>query len=236
MQQWITHSAAQGSSTALVLLKVLSKADRLIIFSWWSADTYSKFVHRLDKSVRTLFGDAATATLIQARDHNSLIGPFIYGTDKSGVKDIVIPAGAKRQPAVHDPDLIRDDSGNARTVNNLYMNGAEVFNFTLRTVPGAVDTLLKKAGLDKSQIDLFVFHQANCFMLDHLRRKLDIPLEKFVMAMETVGNTVSCSIPLALQHASNSGQLKPGYLVLLVAFGVGYSWAATLVRWGDVST
>jgi len=201
-----------------------------------NADTFSKLVHPADKSVRTLFGDAATVALFQAGDEETLIGPFVYGTDGKGVKDIVVPAGAQRQPTVQNPELNRDDSGNARTVNNLYMNGAEVFNFTLRIVPPAVQELLDKAELEKSDIDLFVFHQANSFMLEHLRDKLDIPREKFVTAMEQTGNTVSCTIPLALQQAAKFCQLRPGALVMLVAFGVGYSWAATLIRWADIST
>ena len=202
-----------------------------------NADTYSKLVHPgRQERANVIWRRCDGCPLFRGGDEETLIGPFVYGTDGKGVKDIVVPAGAKRQPTVHDPELIRDDSGNARTVNNLYMNGAEVFNFTLRIVPPAVTELLDKAGLDKSAIDLFVFHQANCFMLEHLRRKLEIPQEKFVMAMEETGNTVSCSIPLALQQACKSGQLRPGALVMLVTFGVGYSWAATLIRWGNTST
>jgi 3-oxoacyl-[acyl-carrier-protein] synthase-3 len=111
------------------------------------------------------------------------------------------------------------------------MNGPEVFNLTLRMVPEAVHQLLEQAGVEQDAVDLFVFHQANGFMLEHLRKKIQIPAEKFVLAMEHVGNTVSSSIPIALECAEQRGQLKPGALVMLVAFGVGYSWAATLIRW-----
>jgi len=98
-------------------------------------------------------------------------------------------------------------------------------------VPQAIQQLLAKAGIAQDDVDLYVFHQANRFMLDHLRRKLQIPLEKFVIAMEEVGNTVSSSIPMALERAQETGQLKRGARVMLVGFGVGYSWGATLVRW-----
>jgi 3-oxoacyl-[acyl-carrier-protein] synthase-3 len=98
-------------------------------------------------------------------------------------------------------------------------------------VPEAVHQLLEQAGVERDAVDLFVFHQANGFMLEHLRKKIQIPAEKFVLAMEHVGNTVSSSIPIALQCAEQRGQLKPGALVMLVGFGVGYSWAATLIRW-----
>jgi len=196
-----------------------------------TADTYSKLVNPADKSVRTLFGDAAAATLVVASERETLIGPFVYGTDGAGAENLMVPAGGMRQPAVAHAELIADDSGNARTVNDLFMNGAEVFNFTLRMVPKAVEQLLAKANVEREAVDLFVFHQANRFMLDHLRRKLRIPESKFVIAMEDVGNTVSCSIPLALQHALERGQLASGALVMIVGFGVGYSWGATLMRW-----
>jgi 3-oxoacyl-[acyl-carrier-protein] synthase-3 len=110
------------------------------------------------------------------------------------------------------------------------MNGAEVFTFTLRAVPEAIKTLLDRTGKTLDEIDLFVFHQANQYMLEHLRKKLGIPPEKFVLAMSHVGNTVSSTIPIALKEAAGRGLLPPGKLVMLVGFGVGYSWAATLIR------
>ncbi len=197
-----------------------------------TADTYSKLIHVADKSVRTLFGDAAAATLVLGGHEETLTGPFVYGTDGAGAKNLIVPAGGMRKARVQDADLTHDDSGNARTVNNLYMNGTEIFNFTLRAVPDAIGQLLTRAGICQEDVDLFVFHQANRFMLDHLRRKLRIPAEKFVVEMEQVGNTVSCSIPIALQRAQEQGKLMPGALVMLVGFGVGYSWGATLIRWG----
>jgi 3-oxoacyl-[acyl-carrier-protein] synthase-3 len=84
-------------------------------------------------------------------------------------------------------------------------------------------------------IDLFVFHQASKMLLDHLRRKLRIPEERFCMAMEDCGNTVSSTIPIALKRASETGALKPGDSVLLAGFGVGYSWAGTIIRWPEIA-
>ena len=197
-----------------------------------TADTYSKLINPADKSVRTLFGDGATATLIVGREQESLIGPFVYGTDGGGAENLIVPTGGMRRALVPQAPLVPDDSGNARTVNDLYMNGAEIFSFTLRMVPQAVRQLLTKAGIEQEAVDLFVFHQANRFMLDHLRRKLQIPATKFVIAMDQVGNTVSSSIPIALCQAAEQGQLKPNALAMLVGFGVGYSWGATFMRWG----
>jgi 3-oxoacyl-[acyl-carrier-protein] synthase-3 len=224
-----------GYVYGLGLAKAMIESGQARTILLLTADTYSKLINRSDKSVRTLFGDGATATLIVAGAEDTLIGPFVYGTDGAGAQNLIVPAGGTRRTFVAHAELMPDDSGNARTVNDLYMNGAEVFNFTLRMVPDAVERLLARAGITQEAVDLFVFHQANRFMLEHLRRKLRIPTEKFVIAMEHVGNTVSSSIPIALREAENGGQLIPGALVMLVGFGVGYSWGATLIRWGAVS-
>ncbi len=220
-----------GFVYGLGMSKALIESGQVRTILLITAETYSKLLNPADKSVRTIFGDAATATLIVASEQQTLIGPFVYGTDGGGAKDIIIPAGGRRRPREPEAELVMDDSGNGRTVNDLYMNGPEVFNFTLRMVPEAVHQLLEQAGVQQDAVDLFVFHQANGFMLEHLRKKIQIPAEKFVLAMEHVGNTVSSSIPIALLCAEQRGQLKPGALVMLVAFGVGYSWAATLIRW-----
>ena len=110
------------------------------------------------------------------------------------------------------------------------MDGGEIFNFTLSAVPASVRQLLEKAGLQLDVIDLFVFHQANKYMLEHLRKKMKLPDEKFVIAMSDCGNTVSSTIPIALKHAMDSGRMPSGTLAMLVGFGVGYSWGATLLR------
>lgn len=111
------------------------------------------------------------------------------------------------------------------------MDGAEIFNFTLKAVPQSVCQLLERSHKTLDEIDLFVFHQANRYMLDYLRRKIKVPQEKFYVAMGHCGNTVSSTIPIALKHAQMEGRLKPGDLTMLVGFGVGYSWAAGLARW-----
>lgn len=196
-----------------------------------TAETYSKFLHPRDKSVRTLFGDAAAATLLTAAEQPSL-GPFVYGTDGAGASNLIVPAGGMRQPHTADTAIAaEDDSENVRSQDNLFMAGAEIFTFTLSAVPKSVQSLLEKAGISFEQIDLFVFHQANRFMLDHLRKRLKIPPEKFQLSMAHCGNTVSSTIPIALKEAWQEGRLKEGAVVMLVGFGVGYSWGATLLRW-----
>jgi 3-oxoacyl-[acyl-carrier-protein] synthase-3 len=207
------------------------QAQRVLLIT---SETYSKFIHPRDKSVRTIFGDAAAATLIGAAadTERPLLGPFIYGTDGSGAENLIVPTGGMRRPRTEESGRItEDESGNARTADNLYMNGAEIFNFTLSAVPRSIAQLLEKAGLALDDIDLFVFHQANKYMLDHLRKRMKIPEQKFAISMAHCGNTVSSTIPIALKHAEMEGKLKPGSLTMLVGFGVGYSWGATLVRW-----
>jgi 3-oxoacyl-[acyl-carrier-protein] synthase-3 len=102
------------------------------------------------------------ATLVGAAPAASgRIGPFVYGTDGSGANHLIVPAGGLRRERVPDAPAVEDESGNARTANDLYMNGAEVFNFTLRVVPDVVVRLLARGGVTMEDVDLFVFHQAN---------------------------------------------------------------------------
>lgn len=198
-----------------------------------TAETYSRFICPGDRSVRTLFGDAGAATLITGanRDQDA-IGPFVYGTDGSGANNLIVPAGGLRQRSNAETAIVSTDTqGNARSQDHLFMNGSEILTFSLKAVPKAVQTLLERTGHELESIDLFVFHQANRFMLDLLRKKCHIPEQKFVIAYQKFGNTVSCTIPIALKEAEASGQLQRGMRVMLVGFGVGYSWGATLVEW-----
>jgi 3-oxoacyl-[acyl-carrier-protein] synthase-3 len=197
-----------------------------------TAETYSKFIHPGDRSVRTIFGDAAAATLVRAAEgEGPAIGPFVYGTDGAGACNLIVPRGGLRTPHPDPAPAAEDGDGNVRSEDNLYMSGPEIFSFTLRTIPKCVHDLLEVAGKRLEDIDLFVFHQANRFMLNHLRKRLGIPEERFFLSFEQYGNTVSSTIPIALRDASATGALRPGMLVMLVGFGVGYSWGATLVRW-----
>jgi 3-oxoacyl-[acyl-carrier-protein] synthase-3 len=208
------------------------QASRVLLLT---AETYSKFLNPSDRSVRTIFGDAAAATLLVATGAATpSLGPFVYGTDGAGAENLIVPAGGMRRPHSSTTSVeAEDEQGNRRAPENLFMNGPEIFNFTLSAVPDTVQRLLEKSALSLDQVDLFVFHQANRYMLDHLRKRLAIPTEKFVIAMKDCGNTVSSTIPISLKHAAASGQLRKDSLVMLVGFGVGYSWGATLWRRGE---
>jgi 3-oxoacyl-[acyl-carrier-protein] synthase-3 len=159
------------------------------------------------------------------------IGPFVYGSNGSGANNLLVPAGGLRLPCSEQTAVATEDAhGNVRSANNLFMDGGEIFNFTLSCASSSVDRLLQKAGLDLNAIDLFVFHQTNTYTLQHLRKRLKIPEEKFVISMSHCGNTVSSTIPIALKDAMDSGRVPSGSTVMLVGFGVGYSWGATLLR------
>ena len=195
-----------------------------------TAETYSKHLHPQDKGVRTLFGDGAAATLVSGRTDGrpGAIGPFVYGTDGSGGGALIVPSGGMR------------DRGNGEAVGEgrafpnryLFMDGGAIFNFTLKVVPESLNELLSKAGIEKGDVDLFVFHQANAYMLEFLQKKCGIPGEKFMVSMRETGNTVSSTIPIALKQAAAEGRIGPGSRIAAVGFGVGLSWAAGLLEWG----
>jgi 3-oxoacyl-[acyl-carrier-protein] synthase-3 len=210
------------------------QASKILLLT---AETYSKFLNPRDRSVRTIFGDAAAATLVSSLDSPTpLIGPFVYGTDGSGAPNLIVPTGGMRRPRTSQSAVaVETEDGNVRSQDDLFMNGGEIFTFTLDVVPATVEALLKRAGLAMADVDLFVFHQANKYMLDHLRKRLKIVPEKFQVAISHCGNTVSSSIPIALKQAALEGRLPPGAVVMLVGFGVGYSWGATLLRWSGLS-
>ena len=204
-------------------------ADQVLLIT---ADTYSKLINSMDRSVRTLFGDGAAATLIShVMSEDEIIGPFVFGTDGTGISRLIAPAGGFRLKPSRETVIVKDDgTGNFRSLENLYMDGPEIFNFSLREVPKTVYGLLQKAGMTKDDIDYFIFHQANKFMLEQLRRKLKIPAEKFCINMESYANTVAATIPMALEIARNTGQIKVGDKIMIVGFGVGYSWAAAFIK------
>lgn len=220
-----------GYIYALGVAKALIETGQATKLLLITADTYSKFVNPGDKSVRALFGDAAAATLMSARGDAEAIGPFIYGTDGSGAQDLIVPNSGMRNRAADNPaEEYTDRHGNTRSDHNIYMNGRAVIEFTLREVPKAIQSLCDKAGVSMDDIDAVIPHQASATVLEGIRKKLDLPRERFVVCMEDIGNTVSCSVPIAMKRALGTGQIKPGGLLLLVGFGVGLSWGATLVR------
>lgn len=220
-----------GFIYALGLAKGLIESGQVSNVLVITADTYTKFINPADKSVRTIFGDGAAATLVTDDGAADDITAITYGTDGSGAKSLIVPNGGLRSGGGIQP---KSDVGARDLVASgydLYMDGPDIFNFTLAVVPRAVDAILSKARAERDDIDLFVFHQANAFMLEHLRKKLGVPRDKFFVALAESGNTVSSTIPIALAEAERSGILSKGDRVMLVGFGVGLSWGGLIATW-----
>lgn len=191
-----------------------------------TGETYSKFIHPKDKGNRTIFGDAGSATLI-SKDGFAEIGNFSLGTDGKGAENLMVKSGGiKYRDKLNDLEF--DESGNPISSDHLFMNGTEIFNFTIDAVPALVEDTLIKNSLSNENIDGYVFHQANKFMINFLRKKLKIKPDIFHMYMSEVGNTVSNTIPIVLTEKLKENALKGN--ILLAGFGVGYSWGGCVVK------
>ena len=193
------------------------------------SETYTKHINPKDFANRSIFGDGAAATIVE-KSNDEHIFEFILGTDGKGMNNLIIPNGGMRNRFNPNAELKSDESGNSRTDNDIYMNGPEIFNFTIKAIPSLINQTLEKNNLKFEEIDYFIFHQANKYMLDYLRKKIKIPAEKFYCNMLETGNTVSATIPIALKDCIESGIVKSGDKVLLCGFGVGYSYGATIIK------
>jgi 3-oxoacyl-[acyl-carrier-protein] synthase III len=204
-------------------------ASRALVLT---GDTMSRTVHPRDRSVVPLMGDGGSATLIGVVDAGEGFLGFELGTDGSGHQYLTIPAGGARMPISEKTRVEEQDAeGNVRTLENLHMNGAAIFHFAISVVPPTIKSILQKLSLSFEDIDVFLFHQANKFMLDYLVKKLKIPAEKTHFYIEDVGNTSGSTIPILLADAIQQDKIKAGNTVLAIGFGVGLSWAATVMRW-----
>lgn len=194
-----------------------------------TSETYTKHIHSRDIANRSIFGDAAAATIVSQSEKKKIF-EFDLGTDGSGMNNLIVPNGGLRNPSEVNTEVIVDKGGSVYTKNNLYMNGAEIFNFTIDNVPIVVENCLKKNRILLDEIDFVIFHQANKYILNYLRKKIQIPKDKFYVNMETTGNTVSATIPIALKDCLDNKYVKRGDKILLVGFGVGYSWGAIIIE------
>jgi 3-oxoacyl-[acyl-carrier-protein] synthase-3 len=187
------------------------------------ADTYTKYIEKNDRTCRPIFSDGAAAVLVESCNTDS-IGPFEFGTDGAGYNHLIVKGSGSRISS-----LAKDSSR-----GSLEMHGSDVFLFTMRVVPLCVEQLLDRAGLSIENIDLFVFHQASKLVIDNLIRTLSLDKSKVFTNYESIGNTVSASIPIALKDADMQGRLKEGDIIMLIGFGVGLSWGSTLIRWSGL--
>jgi 3-oxoacyl-[acyl-carrier-protein] synthase-3 len=204
---------------------VLSNTANNVLLLTGECET--KTIHPEDHELRMIFGDGMAATLISRSDTEN-IGNFVFGTDGSGWENLAVRGcNARELPTAQW--LKENEKAGGMAYGRLTMNGTEILNFTLKSVPKMVNELLEKEHLTMNDIDLFIFHQASGFMLEVLRKKMKIPKEKFFVNIQDKANTVSATIPIALRDAMDEGLVKTGSKVLLAGFGIGYSWGATII-------
>jgi len=202
-----------GLSVAKAMMELNGWRNGLLITS----ETYSKVIDPNDRSTVPLFGDGATATLLRAGGQGR-IGAFTFGSDGSGAQDLIVRAGGGLNPGMAC-------SGEGA----LRMNGRAIFNFMMSRIPRDVEACLAANGLAKDDVDLFLFHQASRYMVDALAQALKLPANKVPVDLAETGNTVSSTLPLLINSIGGLGALS-GKTVMLSGFGVGLSWASTILR------
>lgn len=191
-------------------------------------DTSTRIVHPKDRSVRMVFGDGGSATLVEKGQSSS---SYLLKTDGSGAEHLIIPGGGFRNPSSEETSLQKEaEDGNIRTEENVRMNGMEIMSFALREIPNMINELLRETGWEKDEVGTYALHQANTFMLEYLRKKMKLNKDSVPIAVSNVGNTGPASIPLMFsirhQELTNRNQLQK---VVCCGFGVGLSWAACSV-------
>lgn len=187
-----------------------------------TAETYSKYIHPTDRSLRTIFGDGAAATLLEAAEVPTLTA-FQFGTDGSGADTLFVAKGGARPPK----DALKPRH-RQRWPSDLYMDGPTLISFSVDAVPQLVEKILAGAGLTSDDIDLFLFHQATYKMLEQLRQRLGLSADRLPIVLENYGNTVSATLPILIDELRRGGRLQPDSCNLLVGFGVGWSWAGCI--------
>lgn len=187
------------------------------------ADALSRITDYTDRNTCVLFGDGAGAVVLgEVPDGRGFLS-FDLGAEGAGGELLKLEGGGSRCPA--SEETVRSGK------HFIYMNGREVFKFAVRVMGTATEEVLRKAGKDKSEIDLFVPHQANIRIIQSAMQRLDLPEEKCVINVDKYANTSAASIPLALVEAVEEGRVKEGDTLLLVGFGGGLTWGASVLVW-----
>ncbi len=187
-----------------------------------TAETYSKYIDPADRSLRTIFGDGAAATLIEPRDTPSL-SSYQFGTDGTGADTLLVTEGGAR-PAeqAHQP------RHRQRWKSRLYMDGPALINFTVAAVPELIDSVLADAKLRRDDIRYYLLHQATKKMLQQLQERLELDDSRLPISLENYGNTVSSTLPLLIHEYRQKRLFRPEDINMLVGFGVGWSWGGCL--------
>lgn len=203
-----------------------------------TAETYSKYINHEDHAVLPLFGDAATATLITGED-SALDGVygFKYGTDGRGFSNLIVPVGGARLPYQStEIETVIDKYDNKRTNRNLFMDGGAIMDFALDVVAPTLNEILSANNLDRADIDYYVFHQANSFMLKSLQKICKLKKLPYWNDVREYGNTVSNSVPIALVDMMKTTSPVELRRVMIMGFGVGLSWGGCIVDLIKVNT
>ena len=220
------NQGCSGYVYGLSLADGLIRTGEVSRILFLTAETYTKFIHETDRSLRPIFSDAATATLIEAHDEPSL-HTFEFGSDGKGADTLLVTQGGCRPEAdAHKP------RGRKRWPSDLYMDGASLISFALAAIPGLIDQILKRANCSFENVDRFLMHQATAKMLEMLQERVGVDDQKMPIRMEHVGNTVSCTLPVLIDEMRGDGSLSAHMTNMLVGFGVGWSWAGCI--WQDV--
>lgn len=186
-----------------------------------TGDTTSRMINAKDKSLKLVFGDCGTASLISKGDNPMA---FSINSDGSGYDRLIVPAGGFRRPSDETTSVVNfDEDANGRSDNDLYMDGKAIFNFALTNVHQNINELIDYIEWKKEDVDLYALHQANNFMVNYIRKKLKVEAEKVPMNVKNYGNTGPSTIPLLLSELRDHTSYKLDK-VILSGFGVGLSW------------
>ncbi|MFZ0339716.1 MAG: ketoacyl-ACP synthase III [Terracidiphilus sp.] len=197
-----------------------------------NADTITKLIHPRDRGLVVLHGDGATATIVAPCDSAVGLEGFVLGTDGSGARYLVVPAGGARLAWGPETRVERTDAaGCARTDENLAMDGPAVFHFSVYKVPEVIESAMQQLGITMDDIDLVILHQANKTMMEMIYKKLHVPIEKRFFCLERMGNSSGPSTPIALAEAWRQKKIRPGSRTLMCSFGAGLTWGVSVIKW-----
>ena len=227
-----------GYVYGLSLAKGLIESGLASNILFLTSSIYNKYININDKAIRPLFGDGATATLISNKEADKpFLDAFIFGTDGSKFDSLYIPVGGSRKPPRENPEVLEiDEHGNQHTNYEVHMDGPAITYFTFRTVPKLVDDVLTKANLQRGDINYYIFHQANKFMMNHVQKKCGLDGLNFYNDIEDIGNTVSGTLPFGIMKVLQSTSPSKLQKVMLAGFGVGLSWSACIVDLSLIDT
>ncbi len=191
------------------------------------AETLSRITNWRDRATCVLFGDSAGAAVLRPANAGWGFLSFCLGADGRGGDALCLKAGGSRRPASHETV--------ERGEHYIAMDGPDVYQFAVRTIPAAATESLRRARVEPKDVDFVIPHQANIRIIESAARRMRVPLEKFFINVQRYGNTSAASIPVALYEAVQQGRVEEGQLGVLVTFGAGYTWAACTIRWGGAA-